>query len=482
MAQVKVRLANENKKGIVDIHLTYKCEDKKVFVYSTKEKIHKTHWSDKNQRVIPSATGSGRINNLIDLETERIKTAITSIRARQEKVTRSALQMAFNGATGDFWAVVDTFTKAPPLHLTKSSLEVYALTFKHLKDFEKELRQKITFRGIDQEFADKYVKFRRESVRVIAQHPKKEKKVSAFWGEDRAVAFSDELEAEGYTTVLKFLNTNDSTIEKELKHLKGFLTYAHEAAKVIKEKPSFKISAKGIDSDEIALSEKEIELLYKHTRDLNRESDGVIELEGKLFVRFQVPYYEFFKKTYVMRNKTVPLESFQEIVNYFVIGTRLGQRVSDLVVRPEISTEIEGVKYLNLTIRKTVKKTWSTIVPVFGFGEKILDQYDWKIKDFSEVLMNLYVKQAARMAGIEGDCICRTIEGGKLVENIYKRWEMIKTHTMRRSWATNLLERGVPAIYIQRGGGWKTEKSMMKYLKISQQQAATKIAQHLRRA
>jgi hypothetical protein len=46
-----------------------------------------------------------------------------------------------------------------------------------------------------------------------------------------------------------------------------------------------------------------------------------------------------------------------------------------------------------------------------------------------------------------------------------RKWEMIMTHTSRRSFCTNMYLRGVPNPTIMAISGHKTEKNFMKYIK-----------------
>ena len=62
--------------------------------------------------------------------------------------------------------------------------------------------------------------------------------------------------------------------------------------------------------------------------------------------------------------------------------------------------------------------------------------------------------------------------------NKKKKFEMISSHTARRSFATNLYNDGYPAISIMHITGHKTESSFLKYIKTSPEEHAKKLRKH----
>ena len=68
--------------------------------------------------------------------------------------------------------------------------------------------------------------------------------------------------------------------------------------------------------------------------------------------------------------------------------------------------------------------------------------------------------------------------GGIRRSATYFKWELITTHTARRSFATNAYLGNVPSISIMKITGHRTEKSFLKYIKISQEDNANKLLSH----
>jgi integrase len=65
----------------------------------------------------------------------------------------------------------------------------------------------------------------------------------------------------------------------------------------------------------------------------------------------------------------------------------------------------------------------------------------------------------------------------KLTQN-YKKWELLSTHTARRSFATNLYLAGLSSITIMAITGHKTEKAFMKYIKATSSEHAKLLKIH----
>ena len=60
----------------------------------------------------------------------------------------------------------------------------------------------------------------------------------------------------------------------------------------------------------------------------------------------------------------------------------------------------------------------------------------------------------------------KTLTRGRKAEaTIYKKWELLQTHTARRSFCTNEYLAGTPTITIMAISGHKTDKSFMAYIK-----------------
>jgi integrase len=89
---------------------------------------------------------------------------------------------------------------------------------------------------------------------------------------------------------------------------------------------------------------------------------------------------------------------------------------------------------------------------------------------------NEYIKEACKAAKIDSlESFTRTV-GGKLITETLPKFELVSSHTCRRSFCTNMYLRGLDTLMIRSISGHKTEKSFLKYIKVSQQQHAEMMA------
>jgi len=251
--------------------------------------------------------------------------------------------------------------------------------------------------------------------------------------------FADEL-----TKFMRDENYNDSTIEQTFSKMRALLNYARKY-NAIPTVPEFKSPAKAMDTGAVYLNDDEIIRIYERIQQpikgYNNETDLIIY--GKIFV----------------------------------LGTQLGVRVSDLKVDPGNVIEKENKKYLNLSNKKTISQV---IIPLTALADQILSEFNYTIPGFSDILMNRYIKIVCELAKIDEVVIYRAVIGGQMKEEKFYKYERITSHTMRRSFATNMFLAGVPVLVIMRITGHKTIESFMRYIRITNQQAAEVMAKHMK--
>jgi integrase len=111
--------------------------------------------------------------------------------------------------------------------------------------------------------------------------------------------------------------------------------------------------------------------------------------------------------------------------------------------------------------------------------QEILVKYNNELpKGFTNQGINRELKEIGKAAGInEKVSICLT-RGGVRTDTLYIKHDLITSHTARRSFATNAYLAGIPTISIMKITGHKTEKAFMRYIKISQEDNANKLAEH----
>ncbi|WMC06315.1 site-specific integrase [Elizabethkingia anophelis] len=154
----------------------------------------------------------------------------------------------------------------------------------------------------------------------------------------------------------------------------------------------------------------------------------------------------------------------------FVFGCYTGLRFSDFSqVKPE---HIVG----DVLRIKTIKTGEWVNIPILPAVRVIMDRYKDNPNNLPKSLcnqtMNRYLKKLGEKAGFNDKILKIRNKGKDRVEEVMYKYEMICTHTARRSFATNMFKLGVPSRVVMNITGHRTEKAFNSYIKISQDENA----------
>jgi integrase len=156
----------------------------------------------------------------------------------------------------------------------------------------------------------------------------------------------------------------------------------------------------------------------------------------------------------------------------FVVACWTGLRYSDW--RQFASLDLMG-DMVTVTAQKTGKPI---VIPLHPQVKEIAAKYQYKLPaPKNNVVINRDLKEIGKLAGIDGITTLNEIVGGQKRIRKLEKYKLITCHTSRRSFATNLYNMGVSAIDIMQITGHKTETTFMKYIRISRQEAASRIYQ-----
>lgn len=163
-----------------------------------------------------------------------------------------------------------------------------------------------------------------------------------------------------------------------------------------------------------------------------------------------------------------------KVRDLFVLACYTGLRFSDLM-----QLNIESISRAKKVIKvKTQKTDELVLIQMNSTVCSIIEKYEGNLPRISNQKMNDYLKEIGMMSGIE-ETIERTVtKRGKRIKEVFKKYELITVHTARRSFATNAYLMNVPSIGIMKITGHKTEKTFLKYIRISQEDNAKKLINH----
>lgn len=168
-------------------------------------------------------------------------------------------------------------------------------------------------------------------------------------------------------------------------------------------------------------------------------------------------------------------QRLEAVRDLFIVGCFTGLRFSDLE-KLDFSHFIKDNTLIKLKTQKTGE---TVIIPVHPFVKEIFIKYGSSLpKSISNQKMNDYLKEIGKKAGINENVIIGSIQGGKKINEAYLKYQLITTHTARRSFATNAYLADIPSIDIMKITGHRSERSFMKYIRVSQEQNANRLINH----
>jgi integrase len=168
--------------------------------------------------------------------------------------------------------------------------------------------------------------------------------------------------------------------------------------------------------------------------------------------------------------------TLQRVRDLFLIAAYTGLRYADFVnLHPGNIIDEGGQLILEVNTQKTDEKVF---IPVHPVVKRIMDKYGGPPAGISNQKLNEYIKVICKGAEISEPVIKRTYRGGERQEEHFEKWELVSSHTGRRSFATNAYKAGLDPISIMKITGHKTPEMFMKYIKVDKKENAVRMAGH----
>ena len=131
----------------------------------------------------------------------------------------------------------------------------------------------------------------------------------------------------------------------------------------------------------------------------------------------------------------------------------------------------------------TVKTADSISIEINDMMRAILDKYkDIPVKGglvfpyYTNQAMNRDLKMLCRLAGIDQEERITTYKGNERIDEIRPKWELVGTHTGRRTFIVNALSRGISPNVVMKWTGHASYSSMKPYIDIVDSIKATEMA------
>lgn len=162
--------------------------------------------------------------------------------------------------------------------------------------------------------------------------------------------------------------------------------------------------------------------------------------------------------------------ALDRVRDWFLLLCWTGCRYSDL---DKLSSEYIKDGMFQFRQQKTNN---AVAIPLHPTVKKILDKYDWNIPfPISNQKFNTALKEVMKLSGFVDIVKIKRTTNGVLREEDHPKYELISSHTGRRSFASNAYLSGIPSITIMKITGHKTEAAFLKYIKISPEEHAKKM-------
>ncbi len=239
----------------------------------------------------------------------------------------------------------------------------------------------------------------------------------------------------------KDLGFSNNTIGKHIKTVKTFLNDATERGinkHIAYKSKRFKVITE--ETDSIYLNAKEIGEIYQ--LDLSQD------------------------------------KKLERVRDLFIVGCWTGLRFSDFSrITPK---NIQG-GFIEIETQKTGQ---TVAIPIHSMVTHIMEKYKRAYENslppaISNVKMNEYLKEiASKVPSLLKKETVSITKGGINRSINRSKYELVTSHTARRSFASNQYEMGIPAITIMQITGHKTEKAFMRYIKLTSKEHAKIMKMH----
>lgn len=164
-------------------------------------------------------------------------------------------------------------------------------------------------------------------------------------------------------------------------------------------------------------------------------------------------------------------KKLSEARDIFLLGCLTGQRVSDYKrINKDMIQSLIGVRqYVHIVQVKTGKDVY---VPYSKLIREILERYDGELPKIYDQHLNERIKVVGLLLGWTEPAGLKERHGLMEYQSSKRFCDAIKTHTARRSFATNAYKNGVSLSAIMAVTGHSSEEMLKRYLKLGAKERA----------
>lgn len=271
----------------------------------------------------------------------------------------------------------------------------------------------------------------------------------------------------------KVINPNTiKTYVTTLNHLKDFqkklqwkISFENIDLKFYNSFTEYLIKEKKLASNSVGKDIQVLKLILNEALDLHLTSNTTFRTKRFVVIREQSDniYLDNKELEEIKNHDLSDSPRLERVRDLFLVGCYTGLRYSDYSI-----LTADNIKNGYIQISQTKTGTPVTI-PVHKAINGLLEKYAGKFPTpLSNQKTNNYLKELGKEINSLQKSVSKTItKEGMSKQASYAKWEMLTTHTARRSFATNEFLAGTPTLTIMAITGHKTEKAFLKYIKLN---------------
>lgn len=281
--------------------------------------------------------------------------------------------------------------------------------------------------------------------RTIGHHKVVLKRFKAFfeykkWGNGTFAVFDKKFGQmmEQWMLVCKGYSAN--TVPATFSVLKVWLNAAEEEG-LIPDRSFHSLKSKGTSVDNIYLNDDELRAMYN----IN------------------------FTPEFMAANKIDPKSRIEDSRDIFIVAAHTGLRLSDMHKLNQADWFVDAETPY---VRVHTTKTGQTVsVPLTKTVIEIYKKYNGHFpKPVDKSKFNKHLQTVGKLAGITQTVHKKTNKGGHTQIEEKKKYQLIGSHTARRSFATNLYKASKDARMVMKFTGHQTEESFRRYICIDDEE------------
>ena len=215
-------------------------------------------------------------------------------------------------------------------------------------------------------------------------------------------------------------------------------------------------------------------------------SDGLPVHDAFRERRFCAPRMDidsiYLSRDELQRMMSVSVKSLTLARDVFMVGVWTAQRVSDYrhIQPSDLQTvtihrdgQLHEISFLTLTQRKTGARV---CIPCCHELREILGRYPHGFPPISALKLNRDIKEVARLADIIYPVEVRSIQGGRPVCRKVPKYQLITSHTARRTGATLMYLASMEMYDIMKITGHRSPEMLRRYIRADTLDVAIKLA------